>query len=80
MDMGSIEPYRINNEYNISEILAHFDSNYIFHTLEDKLEHIDYTSSLVVLIFWLSPGYSSSINLKLLSKAPTKLGSMIDDV
>lgn len=47
MDMGSIEPYRINNEYNISEILAHFDSNYIFHTLEDKLEHIDYTSSII---------------------------------
>ena len=47
MNMGSIEPYRINNEYNISEILAHFGSEYTMHALEDKLEHIDYTSSLI---------------------------------
>ena len=47
MNMGSIEPYRINNEYNISEILAHFGSEYAMHALEDKLEHIDYTSSLI---------------------------------
>ena len=47
MNMGSIEPYRISNEYNISEILAHFGSEYIIHALEDKLEHIDYTSSLI---------------------------------
>lgn len=47
MNMGNIEPYRINNEYNISEILAHFDSDYIMHTLEDKLDNIDYTSSLI---------------------------------
>ena len=47
MNMGSIEPYRIANEYNISEILAHFGSEYAMHALEDKLEHIDYTSSLI---------------------------------
>lgn len=47
MNMGSIEPYRINNEYNISEILAHFGSEYTLHALEDKLERIDYTSSLI---------------------------------
>lgn len=47
MNMGGIEPYRINNEYNISEILAHFGSEYAMHALEDKLEHIDYTSSLI---------------------------------
>ena len=47
MNMGSVEPYRINNEYNISEILAHFGSEYTMHALEDKLEHIDYTSSLI---------------------------------
>lgn len=47
MNMGNIEPYRINNEYNISEILAHFGSEYTMHALEDKLENIDYTSSLI---------------------------------
>jgi len=47
MNMGSVEPYRINNEYNISEILAHFGSEYTMHALEDKLDHIDYTSSLI---------------------------------
>lgn len=47
MNMGGIEPYRINNEYNISEILAHFGSEYTMHALEDKLENIDYTSSLI---------------------------------
>jgi hypothetical protein len=47
MNIGSIEPYRINNEYNISEILAHFGSEYAMHALEDKLEHIDYTSTLI---------------------------------
>lgn len=47
MNMGSIEPYRINNEYYISEILSHFGSEYTMHALEDKLENIDYTSSLI---------------------------------
>ena len=47
MNMGSVEPYRINNEYNISEILAHFGSEYTMHALEDKLENINYTSSLI---------------------------------
>ena len=47
MNMATMEPYRINNEYNISEILAHFGSEYTMHALEDKLENIDYTSSLI---------------------------------
>lgn len=47
MNIGSIEPYRISNEYNVSEILAHFGNEYTMHALEDKLEHIDYTSSLI---------------------------------
>jgi hypothetical protein len=47
MNMGSVELYRINNEYDISEILTHFGSEYAMHALEDKLENIDYTSSLI---------------------------------
>lgn len=47
MNMAGIEPYRINNEYNISELLAHFGSEYVIHALEDKLEHINYASSLI---------------------------------
>lgn len=47
MDTNTIEPYRINNEYNVTEILAHFDSNYILHTLEDRLNNLNYTSSLI---------------------------------
>lgn len=39
--------YQINNEYNITEILAHFDSNYIFDILEDKLEHISFAYSQI---------------------------------
>lgn len=47
MNMGSIELYRINNEYNISEIIAHLDTQYVIDALEDKLENIDYTSSSI---------------------------------
>lgn len=47
MNMGSVELYRINNEYNFSELISHFDTEYIIHTLEDKLENINYASSLI---------------------------------
>jgi len=47
MNGNQVELYRIDNEYNISEILAHFDSDFILHALEDKLEHIDYASTLI---------------------------------
>lgn len=47
MNFNSAELYRINNERNIGEILAHFDYNYIMHTLEDKLSNINYASSLI---------------------------------
>jgi hypothetical protein len=47
MSVNGIEPYKINNEYNITEILSHFDSDYIFDIIQDKLENIDYSSSLV---------------------------------
>ena len=39
-------PYEISNEYNITELLSHFDSNYIFDIINDKLENLDYSSVL----------------------------------
>ena len=36
----NMQPYIISNEYNITEILAHFDSDYVISTIEDKLEEI----------------------------------------
>lgn len=47
MNTSGIEVYQISNEHNITEILAHFDSNYILDVLHDKLENIDYSSSLI---------------------------------
>ena len=46
MALTNTQPYQISNEYNITELLAHFDSNYIFDLLNDKLDNIDYTASL----------------------------------
>lgn len=40
------QPYEISNEFNITELLEHFDSNYIFDIITDKLDNIDYTSVL----------------------------------
>lgn len=40
------EIYLINNEYNITQLLAHFDSDYILGAMEEKINNIDYTSSL----------------------------------
>lgn len=39
-------PYEISNEYNITELLSHFDSNYIFDIITDKLDTMDYSSIL----------------------------------
>ena len=39
-------PYEISNEYNLTEILGRFDSNYIFDIINDKLEHMDYYNVL----------------------------------
>jgi len=38
--------YEISNEFNVTEMLERFDSNYIFDILNDKLENIDYTAIL----------------------------------
>jgi len=35
-------PYEISNEYNITELLEHFDSNYIFDIINDKIENNDW--------------------------------------
>ena len=47
LDNNNMQPYIISNEYNITEILAHFDSDYIISTMEDKLQEIDFASSLI---------------------------------
>ena len=47
MNIVGAQPYQISNEYNITELLAHFDSNYIFDILQDKLENISFASSLI---------------------------------
>lgn len=40
------QPYQISNEYDIANILAHFDSNYIFDVIEDKLEKLSFATTL----------------------------------
>ena len=44
--MPIIPPYELTNEYNITQLLEHFDSNYIFDLINDKIENIDYSSVL----------------------------------
>ena len=39
-------PYEISSEFNITEILGHFDSNYIFDIINDKLNSMDFSSIL----------------------------------
>lgn len=45
--MISTELYRISNEFNITRLLNNFDSQYIFDIIEDKLENIDYSATLL---------------------------------
>ena len=47
MSISTTELYEISNEYNVTDILAHFDSNYIFDIIEDKLENISFATSQV---------------------------------
>ena len=39
-------PYEVSNEYNITELLSHLDSNYIFDIINDKLENSDWANVL----------------------------------
>lgn len=45
--LNNTQPYVISNEYNITELLAHFDSDYVISTIQDKLQEIDFASSLI---------------------------------
>lgn len=45
--MLSNTQYDITTEQDITEILAHFDSEYIIATMQDKLENIDFASTLI---------------------------------
>ena len=47
MSISATELYEINNEYNVTDILAHFDSNYILSIIEDKLENISFATSQI---------------------------------
>ena len=47
MSISATELYEINNEYNVTDILAHFDSNYILNIIEDKLENISFATSQI---------------------------------
>ena len=40
------QPYEISNEFNITELLNHFDSNYIFDIINDKLNSMEFASIL----------------------------------
>ena len=40
------QPYQISSEHDITNILAHFDSNYIFDVIEDKLEQLNFANTL----------------------------------
>lgn len=39
-------PYEIANEYNLTEALSHFDSQYIFDIINDKIDNLDFASVL----------------------------------
>ena len=47
MSISATELYEINNEYNVTDILAHFDSSYILNIIEDKLENISFATSQI---------------------------------
>lgn len=41
-------PYELNNEYNITEIIEHFDSNYIYDIINTQLDTVNLYSSLPI--------------------------------
>ena len=41
------QPYQISTEYDIADILAKFDSDYIYDVLEDKLDNISFATSII---------------------------------
>jgi hypothetical protein len=47
MSTAGILSYQNSGEYNLTELLRHFDKNYIFDILNDKLESINFASSII---------------------------------
>ena len=45
--MNPSDTYEVNNDYIFSELLEHFDLEYIFSVLYDKINNFNYTSSLI---------------------------------
>ena len=43
---NNMEAYNINNEYELLEAIRHFDSDYIFSVIEDKIRNINYLGVL----------------------------------
>ena len=41
-----IPPYTLTSEYNLAEMLEHFDSNYIMDVINNKINTINYASTL----------------------------------
>ena len=68
----NMQPYIISNEYNITEILAHFDSDYVISTIEDKLEEIISNESVDMIEEFL--GYELTFN------TPEDIHSQVRDV
>lgn len=46
MTINNFEPYQVSSEQNIAELLAHFDADYVLRVLEDKLESLNFATSL----------------------------------
>ena len=44
---NNTQPYLINSEYNITELLSHFDADYILSVLEDELNSINIASTII---------------------------------
>ena len=45
--MPVLPPYQISNEYNVAEIIQHYDINYILDIISNKVNNINYASTLV---------------------------------
>ena len=44
--MPIVSPYSLSSEYNLAEMLEHFDSNYVIDIINNKIDNINYASVL----------------------------------
>ena len=44
--MPVLPPYQVSNEYNVAEILQHYDINYVLDVISNKVNNINYASTL----------------------------------